>query len=398
MTRALSNVQTLIAHSFIRYATTYLLCWSTKRPWRNSVRYANIDWNGVNRILVVRLRSIGDTVLSTPSLIALRRFLPDAKIDLLLEDWVAPVLDGFAYVDEILTFGEAASKLVLAREIRRRRYDVVFNIHGGTTSTFFTFASGARNRVGYQNYRYSFLYTHRLTSPSEFWGRAKAHSAEQQLALLGSVGIPVEDRPKSELTVTPAAAASLEKKFRQAAGHELRDLGAFALFHPAAAFETKEWAPANFSAVADQLHQRGVKVVAVAAGAERPLLDAVRSLANSPLQVFDDLSLPEITALASKAVLFVGNDSGIAHIAAAVKTPAVVIFGSSNREHWRPWTDAPNEIVFEPYPCQPCPGFECREFGEPMCIRSVTVEAVMDAVDRIISKTKQAAICDRLSY
>jgi ADP-heptose:LPS heptosyltransferase len=97
------------------------------------------------------------------------------------------------------------------------------------------------------------------------------------------------------------------------------------------------------------------------------------------------LSLPEITALASEASIFVGNDSGIAHIAAAVNTPTVVVFGSSNRNHWRPWTDAPNEIVFNAFECQPCPGYECKVYGEPKCILSVTTDQVVAAIDRVLT-------------
>ena len=98
---------------------------------------AAIHWKSVNKILVVRLRSIGDTVLTTPSLIALRRFLPDAQIDVLLEDWVAPILDGFGEVDSVLTVSkDTKSRLRLARRIRKEKYDIAFNLHGGTTATF----------------------------------------------------------------------------------------------------------------------------------------------------------------------------------------------------------------------------------------------------------------------
>jgi ADP-heptose:LPS heptosyltransferase len=101
-----------------------------------------------------------------------------------------------------------------------------------------------------------------------------------------------------------------------------------------------------------------------------------------------DLSLPDVTALASRAKLFVGNDSGIAHIAAAAGVPCVVVFGSSNRNHWRPWTTQPNEIVFEELPCQPCHGYFCAEFEKPECILRVPVERVIAAVDRILNNTK----------
>jgi ADP-heptose:LPS heptosyltransferase len=88
------------------------------------------------------------------------------------------------------------------------------------------------------------------------------------------------------------------------------------------------------------------------------------------------------------AELVVGTDSGIAHIAAAVGRPSVVIFGSSNREHWRPWTDAPNEIVFVEFDCQPCPGYECKEFGEARCIQSVPVRSVEAAIERVLARKK----------
>jgi ADP-heptose:LPS heptosyltransferase len=95
--------------------------------------------------------------------------------------------------------------------------------------------------------------------------------------------------------------------------------------------------------------------------------------------------LPEVTALAARSSLFVGNDSGIAHIAAAVRTPSVVIFGSSNITHWRPWAIAPSETVREELSCQPCPGYTCAEFDHPECIRRVKVENVIAAIERVTS-------------
>ena len=101
----------------------------------------NIDWTTTQRVLVVKLRSIGDTVLATPSLIALRRFFPHARIDILLEDWVAPLLIGFDAVDNVISVRKGAgNRLRTAFELARTRYDVAFNLHGGTTATFFTAA------------------------------------------------------------------------------------------------------------------------------------------------------------------------------------------------------------------------------------------------------------------
>lgn len=347
----------------------------------------DIDWTKVDRVLVVKLRSIGDTVLATPSLIALRRMLPEAQIDILLEDRVAPLLDGHDAIDNVISVGRnSVERWRIAWQLRQRRYDVAFNLHGGTTATFFTRASGARHRVGYSNYQYSFVYNHLPLSASDFWQREKTHSAEQQLALLGFVGVPVDDRPKSRLIVTDMAIESLEKKFHAKSRRSQGDKHAgYVLLHPGTAFLTKKWPIENFARTAEFLAERGLQIVAISSKAESETLRELTAASKTPLVTFDDLTLPEITALASRARLFVGNDSGIAHIAAAVGAPSVVIFGSSNRDHWRPWTDSPNEIVFEEFACQPCPGYTCEVYGEPKCILSVRPDAVFSAVNRLLS-------------
>ena len=361
----------------------------------------------------MRLRSIGDTVLATSSLIALKRFLPDAQIDILLEDWVAPVLDGFDAVDNVLTVSRRSkkSRIEAAWQIRRNRYDVAFNLHGGTTATFFVRASGAKYRVGFASYQYKSFYTHLAASPLEFWQTEHAHSAEQQLALLGFVGVPVADKPKSRLAVTEESRQSIEAKLKSVFTAEAQRsaefsqslpqinteksprfsaetprLGGenFALLHPTAAFDTKQWATENFARIAEHLSAKNLQIVAIATKKERAVLDDLKRLSRVPIRVFDDLTLPEITALASKAKIFVGNDSGIAHIAAAVNTPSIVIFGASNINHWRPWTNAPNEIVYADEPCHH-PLDEIRKGSEnPKCIRCVTVEAVGGAIEKLL--------------
>jgi len=346
---------------------------------------ARWDWQNVERVLVVRLRSIGDTVLSTPSLFALKRFLPHASVDILLEDWVAPVLDAFPHVDNVITFqrGSASARARVARRLRATRYDVVYNLHGGTTATFLSRATGARNRVGYQTYQYARLHNYLSPSPSLLWERDKTHSVEQQLALLGWTGIPVSDRPPTQLAVTEQSAAAIGSRLESAG---LVD-APFAVIHPAAAFATKQWAAEHFGRVATELGGQGLPIVAIATPSETHLVDELKRKTSAPVLALTDLSLPEVTALMARARLFIGNDSGIAHIAAAVKAPSVVIFGSSNIAHWRPWATAAAEIVYEEMECQPCHGYFCEKFDQPECIQRVTVERVMAAVERVLRES-----------
>ena len=341
------------------------------------------DWADVRSVLLIRLRSIGDTVLATPSLYALKRFLPDARIDILLEDWVAPVLEGLPYVDNVLTLKRKSTtaRARVMRQLRSLHYDVVYNLHGGTTATLLTRASGATRRVGLATYQYSRLYTHLAPSPLLLWKRDKTHSVEQQLALLGWTGVPVTDRPRTQLAVVEHAAASIAARLQAAGWNEQQPM---AVIHPAAAFTTKQWATDKFAEVANHLYERGYAVVVITTPAESELADWIEALSLVPVIGFSDLSLPEVTALASRARLFIGNDSGIAHIAAAVGLPSVVIFGSSNVAHWSPWATAPAEVVLEEMDCQPCHGYYCEKFAQPECILRVPSERVIAAVERVL--------------
>jgi len=351
---------------------------------------ARWDWSSVRRVLVVRLRSIGDTVLATPALLALRRFLPLAQIDILLEDWVAPVLDGSDLVDRVITIPRQSktARTRIARELRATRYDVVYNLHGGTTATLFTRATGATHRVGFAHYQYARLHNHLAPASLEIWQRPVLHSVEQQLALLGWTGVPVSDRPATRLAVTELAMVSVRQKLSAAGCSQLDESEPFALIHPTAAFDTKQWATEKFSRVAEELNARGLTSIAIVSSPESGVAESLASQSSAPVIGLNDLSLPEVTALASRARVFIGNDSGIAHIAAAAGAPCVVIFGSSNVAHWRPWTTNSNEVVREEIACQPCHGYFCAEFEKPECILRVPVERVVAAIDRVLRESE----------
>lgn len=343
---------------------------------------ARWDWQYARKILLVRLRSIGDTVLATPSAFALKRFLPNIQVDILVEDWVAPLLNNHPHIDNVIVLEGRGfmARARVARELRSANYDVVYNLHGGTTATFLTRATGAPHRVGFRTYQYAQLHTHTAPSPLLLWGQQKTHSVEQQLALLGWTGVPVTDRPRTQLGIDPEAAEAINQRLTTVGLADRK----IALIHPAAAFATKQWATENFAHVAEFIAQRGLAPVAIVAPHESAVLERLLAELSIDILSFDDLSLPEVTALAARSQLFVGNDSGIAHIAAAVGTPSVVIFGSSNIAHWRPWNRAAAEVVFEEMPCQPCHGYFCEKFAQPECILRVPVPRVIAAIERTL--------------
>src|SRR5690349_5727763 len=246
---------------------------------------ARWDWSQVRKVLLIRLRSIGDTVLATSSVNALRRFLPNVEIDMLVEDWVAPVLAEHPGLSRIIRLegNSLAARGRIARAIRATGYDVVYNLHGGTTATLLARASGARHRVGYASYQYAQLHNHQAPSSSTLWGQEKTHSAEQQLALLGWTGVPVTDRPATQLAITKTASIGIEERLRKA---ELEGK-TLALIHPAAAFETKQWSAANFGRVVEYLDKAGFASVAIVGPGQDKVLDELKRNCSARLTTFD---------------------------------------------------------------------------------------------------------------
>jgi len=351
---------------------------------------ARWDWSQVQRVLIVRLRHIGDTVVTTPALHALRRFLPDVRIDIVLENWVAPVLEGLTDIDRIYTVDPSspASGQRLVQQLRAERYDVAYNLNGSAPASLLTGATEAKHRVGLASHHESRMHNHIAPPPTVLWRTPTTHAVEQILALFGYTGVPVSDRPPTRLAVTKQAADSIAQKLSTARVAESQPI---ALIHPAGKFDSKTWAAEKYARIVEHLHERGIQAVAVSAPNEAKVVESLAAHARVPLVSFTGITLAEVNALAARARLFVGNDSSIGHIAAAMRTPSVVIFGSSYVPHWRPWASAPAEVVREEMACNPCPGARCTEFETPQCIRRIPVERVLAAVERVLAASEQSA-------
>jgi heptosyltransferase-3 len=305
---------------------------------------AELDWSRVRRVLLVRLRSIGDTVLMTPCLEAIKSWRPDIELTVLSEPLAAPLLEDHPHVDRLIVAppGLAARARVVSR-LRSLRLDAAFNMHGGTTATFFARLSGARYSIGYKGYRYSWLLGARAPSPDAILGRARIHSVEQQLALLGWAGVPwPKSKPQLSLVVSDIAKASIRARLAEAGMSETR----FACVAPSAAFESKRWSAAGFAAVVDHLRERyNLPSLVIAGPDEEHIAREVAERSRAKPLVVAGLSLKELTAIIGASSIFAGNDSGPAHIAAALARPMAVVFGSSDSSVWHPWTESDYRVI-----------------------------------------------------
>lgn len=345
------------------------------------------------RVLIIRLRSLGDTVLATPSLRALHDWRPDLRLSILLYPRFAPILEGNPNLEEVLELDAegAGAPLRIARMVsalRQRRFAACFNLHGGTLSALLTRLSGAPHRVGFRNFRFPWAYTHCVVLRDVF-GHDRLHSVENQIALFYAAGLPRKEIPALEVFPQAAARDAVAQKLAQ---RGLPAAAPYAVFHPIANFFTKEWPFERYAALARTLEQEhGLALVFIAGEGEGAKLDAVARAHGKALIRLEGLPLLELVALLERAALFVGNDSGPAHIAAALNRPLVVLFGSSNSTVWRPWR-ASHEIVQNPYACNPCRGDRCYAFAQPECILSITLEQVRAAVERVLAPASSGRV------
>jgi ADP-heptose:LPS heptosyltransferase len=266
-------------------------------------------------------------------------------------------------------------------EIRRRKFAAVINLHGGPTSAAVTFLSRAKHRVGASHFRSGYAYNLRIPPAEEILGRKDLHTVEYQFGQFKWLGLPGFEPEPTHLYVAP--------QYRQSGFAALREAGIdperpYVALAPTNEFYTKRWAPERYAAIAEALVARGFQIVMTGAPTEeqRAQLAEAQAASKRYLAGLTGLSIGELVAVIAGAKLFVGNDSGPAHIAAAVKTPLVALFGPASAVRWSPWR-APSVLVQNYFPCNPCAMYSCEAFDEPECIKSITVDQVMKAIDRL---------------
>ncbi|MBZ0279838.1 MAG: glycosyltransferase family 9 protein [Anaerolineae bacterium] len=375
-----------------------------------------------NRFLIVQLADIGDLILSTPALSALREAHPDAHIALLTTAHAAPIIADTQLVDEIITFDRKAfnssyaffrpANLRRVFALRAGRYDTVLFFHhftlklGTLKFALIALASGAKRRLGLENGNGWFL-THRLTDG----GFGAKHQAQYWLDLVAQLGANPTPRPAVISTVSPSLSTerglggevSLPSSTALGTSPQVSDsvlstqysvLLPTIIIHAGSGGynRARRWEPAHFAAVADALH-REFNAQIILVGGKGDDTEAVKAaMQTQPLDLTAQTTLPELAGIIQKADLFIGADSGVMHIAAAIGTPVIAVFGPSNPDAWGAWTPNGTSIIVRSAPeCSPCSYVEhsigLRE-GCPArtCMRMVTPEHVLTATRQILNK------------
>ena len=357
----------------------------------------------IRRILVIRLDLLGDLVMTLPAIAALRARWPAATITVLCTPAAQEIARRSAAVDEVLVFNpNVVRSLVwwlqpasysalfsLVGQLRSRRFDLAMSMFG-EFACLFAWASGARHRVGYREEGYPALLT--LAVPGRRYFQARGHEVQWNEHLAEAVGAPsIGARPRLEPPVDQQAwVAAFERQ------HQLGPAGYIVLSPGAHNGSAKRYPLDRWAVAADAIAERwGVRIVLSGAGSERHLAAQLADMLHErPIVVAGETSIPQLLALLAGARLLLAGDSGPTHLAAAIGTPVVVVFGPTDPTVYRPYTsDA--VVLRTALPCSPCYDLrgtaECRlGYAVPLCMALLPPARVVAAADEILTKSTAA--------
>jgi ADP-heptose:LPS heptosyltransferase len=337
-------------------------------------------------------------VFTTPAIGALRRRFPSARISYLVEAPAEPVVRHHPGLDEVIVLerprGIARLRydLALARRLRRERFDLVIDLHGGPRSGFLTWATGAPQRIGYALPGRGWSYTTRVP-----WTRSllpPRHSVQNQWDLIAPLGIAPPER-SGDPVIMPIDAAASARVTARLEGAGVPASARLIVLHVSAGNPFRRWPTASFAEVAATLaaEDRDRRIIITSGPSEADAAEAVaehaRTLAGDAADAIvrtGEFDLSELRALVDRAVLYIGGDSGPLHIAATTPAPIVALFGPTLPERSMPWRDAGMGAIAVdagPLPCRPCHQRHCVP-GDFRCLTGISPTMVVAAARTLL--------------
>lgn len=344
------------------------------------------------RILVIRLDRIGDVVLSTPVVQALREAYPHAFIAMMVRPACRELVEGHPALNDVLLYDkDVAQRRVwatvrFARQLRRHAFDTALVLHPTRRSHWIPWLAGIPTRIGYAR-KSPWLLTHRVPHHKQ---EGAQHEASYALEMLRVFGLE-PPAPQPLIVIRPEAASRVAGLLQQIG---LVSSDVLVAMHPSASCISKRWMPQRFAEVADRLiEQTKSRVVLVAGPDDRAFAQAVeQAMHHPPINLAGQLSLGELAALLQRCQVLISNDSGPVHIAAAVGRPVVAIFGRNQRglspQRWGPLGEQ-HVILHKDVGCVTCLAYNC-DIGF-LCLTSLSVDEVYHATTRVIARSPQVS-------
>jgi lipopolysaccharide heptosyltransferase II len=342
------------------------------------------SWHAAHNVLCIRLDGIGDVLMTTPALRALKQGTPNRRITLLTSKAGADVARLVPEVDDVLTFrapwmkaerGAALADRSLLARLRAARFDaaVIFTVYSQSPlpAAYLCYLAGIPLVLAHCRENPYQLLSHWIAEPEP--ERYVRHEVRRQLDLVAAIGCtPTHDRLS---IAVPAAATRRAQQILTASG--VRRDRPLVLAHPGATAPSRRYPAASFAQALDRVAAEGCEIALTGNATERPLIDSIRAAMAMPAATLaGELDLTELCAAIAGADVLVSNNTAPAHIAAAVGTPVVDLYALTNPQH-TPWA-VENRVLFHDVPCRYCYKSECPA-GHHDCLRRVAPEQVAGA-------------------
>lgn len=345
-------------------------------------RQINFDPAFIRKILVLRYRSIGDILLSNPSLAGLKKAFPRAVIHFLVDDVFEDLLYNNKNVDKVILNPRKklqrgmGAEIEFIRKVREENYDLAVDLQAGPRGAVTTLLSGARLRIGHQfRFRNRICYNMLAETP-----QTDDHSWKVQFKVVTPLGAPWPKEPEFFLDFPETAEKSATDKLEKAGLLFDRPM---VILHPGARVPVKRWPAAKMGALARWLvDERRVAVILAGAGVDAEEIQSIKRSSGYALPSFLDLALPELAALINMSDMLICNDSGPMHMAGVLDTPVVALFGPSDPNLWGPVGNRKMVVSCGPMECQPCDQKNCLYEGVH-CMTRIELEEVKKAVERL---------------
>ena len=339
----------------------------------------------MNNILVIKLRYIGDVLLATPTVRAIKAAGPNVRVTMMVNRGTEDVLSGNPDVDEIMVLdkGSLTVQSRLIAGLRSRQFDTVIDLTDGDRSAFLTWISGAPVRIGFNDeHRWRGRYYTEVVQPVP----GVRHRVDRDLEALKFMSIQAGSNAP-QLWLTPEEKNSADLLLDQLGVQRSQSI---VILQPGARYWFKAWPPERFAELADRLtSQYGCQVLIGGSDQDLDLAQQIRQKAkNPPIVMAGRTTIKQFAAIAEQAALFVGSDSGAMHMASAVGTPVVALFGPSNPREWGP-RGGPVEVLYKEIDCRSCFHPTCTR-GEENCMRLIAVSEVFAAAQRLLHARSRA--------
>ncbi|MDH5541438.1 MAG: glycosyltransferase family 9 protein [Nitrospinota bacterium] len=348
----------------------------------------NINKESVKRILVLRYRSIGDIVLCYPVLENLKLTFPNATIDIVVDDVFKDLCYGWPMINEVICnrrkrkgigkFESAMEDIKFNWSILRRRYNLVVDLHCGPRSALLTLFSLARYRLGNRHRLRNSICYNIFPPPGD-----KPHSVENMLSMLAPLEPHIEESKRLFLSASDTDMEYI-RSFLSKLG--ISDSDRLVMVHPGARVDFKRLPPEVMGeAIAWMRQKYGVKVILAGSDADLTALSDIAKAAGHKCKVATNLSIGQLSALINSCVLFIGNDSGPMHMAAALNVPVIAFFGPSDPAIWGPWKVRSKIVQAPAMECMPCDQKGCK-FVPEHCMTKIKTENVKRAISGMLDE------------